>query len=133
MHSDFPPEQSATFHFIMIRTDGDDRYRGVDRQWRAIAKMSGFITMCIGADKLKLKSFEHRNDLLRETTCNEKDGRGHRNGKEIDKEHGANSGQNLNEKCLKMLCQHFEVRQQRLVDLKRTSSNVLSSSVMLKQ
>merc|ERR1712150_133230 len=110
--------------------DGDDRYRGGEGQRRAIAKMSGLITMCIGAEKVKFKSFERRDALLRETECNEKDS-GHHNGKEIGTEHGGNDGKN--EKCLKILCRHFEARQQRLVDMKRTSSNVLSSSVMLKQ
>ena len=63
--------------------------RGVDGQRRAIAKMSGFITMHIGADKLNFKSFERRSASLSEIECNEKDGRGQQ--KQIDKEHGANS------------------------------------------
>merc|ERR1712046_435660 len=65
--------------------DDDGQQIGVDV---AIAKISAFITMCIGADKVKLKSFERRDALIRNTNSNAKD---------TEKGHSAE-----NEKCLKM-------------------------------
>ena len=84
--------------------------RGHDGQRRSIAKMSAFITMCSGAEHSKLPSFERRDCLLSDA-----------------------KGSDQNDECLKMLCRHFEARQQRLTEMKRTASNVLESSLSLQQ
>mmetsp|Transcript_12678 Transcript_12678/g.19205 ORF Transcript_12678/g.19205 Transcript_12678/m.19205 type:complete len:670 (+) Transcript_12678:32-2041(+) len=100
--------------------DGGDAQVDCPKQTqRQIAKLSEFINLCKTAQKQEFASFKTMDALLlvsgneRESDINMKD-------------------QSQSQKYFQLLSQHFEARQQRLMKLKKTSTAVLSSSVMKK-
>ena len=87
-----------------------------------IAKISDFINMCSNASKLQLKSFKNKDALLLNMELI----------KSNDVGMGNNDDLSDSKKYFKLLSKHFEIRQERLIQLKRTSSTVLSHSIMKK-
>merc|ERR1712154_207823 len=84
-----------------------------------IRKISEFINMLNGANKLELKSFKNKDKLLLN--------------KQLLLSDDNKDNKDDSKKYFNLLSKHFEIRQQRLIKLKKSSSNVLENSIIQRQ
>merc|ERR1712228_1108249 len=89
-----------------------------DEQQKNIAMISECINVFQNADKLKLESFESTDALLLDEEV-------------LSQMNDDNSDDS--KKYFHLLSKHFEIRQEKLVQLKKSSSNVLANSVFKKK
>eukprot|EP01083_Nonionella_stella_P030813 84410_1 len=88
-----------------------DAYDETNVNQKHIAQISHFINMCENASKLKLESFERKDALLDDQN----------DGQELDGD---------SKKYFDLLSKQFQIRQQRLIQLKKSSTAILSENHM---
>eukprot|EP00484_Ammonia_sp_Unknown_P005020 CAMPEP_0197073694 /NCGR_PEP_ID=MMETSP1384-20130603/210737_1 /TAXON_ID=29189 /ORGANISM="Ammonia sp." /LENGTH=690 /DNA_ID=CAMNT_0042512533 /DNA_START=18 /DNA_END=2091 /DNA_ORIENTATION=- len=100
---------------------------------KQMAKISEFINLCSNAHKTHFTSFESKDELLLNTQLLQLDDEHTHNHSQLSKQsQQQENSMSDSHKYFKLLSKQFEIRQQRLIQLKKTSSLVLSHSVMKK-